>query len=142
MVGGELPNRAWQGNRGRQLWSFLQSGKRFGSGQLVPDAGSTNLRFQYRGQMFLGIVKDNKLARIIGEETSTPACFPGEQYRFNLPNSRLRVMTSVKYWVSPGGCKGGKGVVPDVVVKKSLGDYLTGRNRILETSLSLIKRKR
>ncbi|HEX8565261.1 MAG TPA: S41 family peptidase [Pyrinomonadaceae bacterium] len=94
------------------------------------------------GQMFLGLVKDNKLAKIIGEETSTPACFPGEHYRFNLPNSRLRVMTSVKYWMTPGGCKSGRGVVPDVMVTERLEDYLTGRDRILETALSSIKRKR
>jgi hypothetical protein len=94
------------------------------------------------GQMFLGVVKDNKLARIVGEETSTPACSPGEQYRFNLPNSRLRVMTSVKYWMAPGGCNGSKGVIPDVMVKQSLDDYLTGRDRILETALSSIKQKR
>jgi Peptidase family S41 len=94
------------------------------------------------GQMFLGVVKDNKLAKIIGEETSTSACSPGEQYRFNLPNSRLRVMTSVKYWMAPGGCNNGRGIMPDVFVKERLDDYLSGKDRILETTLNLIKRKR
>jgi hypothetical protein len=92
------------------------------------------------GQMFLGIVKDNDLAKIIGEETSTPACFAGELYIFNLPNSRLRVSSSVKYWMPPGGCNGARGVVPDVVVRRRLEDYLTGRDRILEKALDLIKR--
>jgi hypothetical protein len=90
-------------------------------------------------QMFLGLIKDNKLARVVGEETDTPACFPGELYAFNLPNSRLRVTSSVKYWVPPGGCKGARGVVPDVPVTERLGDYLTGRDRILEEAIKLIK---
>ncbi|HEY9402005.1 MAG TPA: S41 family peptidase [Pyrinomonadaceae bacterium] len=93
------------------------------------------------GQMFLGVVKDNDLAEIIGEETSTPACFAGELYMFNLPNSRLRASSSVRYWVAPGGCKGARGVVPDIVVTRRLEDYLTGRDRILEEALKLAKRK-
>lgn len=93
------------------------------------------------GQMFLGVVKDNNLAEIIGEETSTPACFAGELYMFNLPNSRLRVSSSVRYWMPPGGCKGVRGVVPDMVVTRRLEDYLTGRDRILEKALQLIKGK-
>ena len=94
------------------------------------------------GQMFLGLVKDNHLAQIIGEETSTPACPPGELYMFNLPNSRLRVSSSVKYWVAPGGCKGARGIMPDVTVTRRLDHYLTGRDRVLERALSLFRRKR
>jgi hypothetical protein len=92
--------------------------------------------------MFLGYVKGGKLAKIIGEETSTPACSAGEQYRFNLPNSRLRVMTSVKYWMAPVGCNGARGNMPDVKITERIDDYLTGRDRILEATLELIKLKR
>lgn len=93
------------------------------------------------GQMFLGVVKDNNLAKIIGEETSTPACFAGEVYLFNLPNSRLRVSSSVRYWVPPGGCKGARGVAPDIPVTRRVEDHLTGRDRILEKASNLIRRK-
>ena len=34
------------------------------------------------------------------EETNTPACFPGELYLFNLPNSGLRVSSLGKYWTT------------------------------------------
>ncbi|HEX8639350.1 MAG TPA: S41 family peptidase [Pyrinomonadaceae bacterium] len=94
------------------------------------------------GQMFLGYVKGSKLAKIIGEETNGPTCFPGEIYRFNLPNSRLRVTLSVKYWMAPVGCNGARGIVPDVKITERLNDFLTGRDRILEATLELIKRKR
>ena len=94
------------------------------------------------GQMFLGYVKGSKLAKIIGEETNGHACFPREQYRFNLSNSKLRATLSVKYWMAPVGCNGARGIVPDVKVTERLDDYLTGRDRILEATLELIKRKR
>lgn len=94
------------------------------------------------GMMFLGDIKDNKLAKIVGEETDEPACMFGEMNLFWLPHSRLRVSLSVKSWTPPSGvCNGTRGIVPDVVVKKSVADYLTQKDRILETALNLIKRK-
>jgi len=93
------------------------------------------------GLMFLGVVKDNKLATVIGEETNQPGCSAGESYPFNLPNSRLRVMSSTKYWIPPGGCNGTRGVVPDVSVKQGLEDYRLGRDAILSAALDLFKRK-
>jgi hypothetical protein len=95
------------------------------------------------GVMFLGVIKDNKLAKIVGEETNEPACMFGEMDMFWLPHSRLRVAFSVKSWTPPAGsCNGTRGVVPDVVVRKSVNDFLTGRDVILERALGLIKRKR
>jgi C-terminal processing protease CtpA/Prc len=91
------------------------------------------------GVMFLGVIKDNKLAKIIGEETNEPACMFGEMSLFWLPNTRLRVSLSVRSWIPPAGCKGMRGVVPDVVVNRGAADYLTGRDGILETALNLIK---
>lgn len=129
----------------------LKPGEVFASKATIIKPAANPLRFDGRvyvlsgeetfssGQMFLGIVKDNNLAKIIGEETSTPACSAGELYLFNLPNSRLRVSSSVKYWMPPGGCSGARGVVPDVTVRRRLEDYLTGRDRILEKALDLIK---
>ena len=91
------------------------------------------------GTMFLGTIKDNRLAKIIGEETNEPACMFGEMSLFWLPNTRLRVSLSVKSWIPPAGCKGMRGVVPDVVVNRRVADYVTGRDGILETALNLIK---
>jgi C-terminal processing protease CtpA/Prc len=93
------------------------------------------------GMMFLGIVKANRLATIVGEETNEPACHFGEVMNFKLPHSGLRASVSVKSWTPPGGCKGTRGVLPDVEVKKSVADYLTGSDRILETALKLIQKR-
>lgn len=92
-------------------------------------------------QMFLAVIKDNKLAKIIGEETNEPACSFGEVYAFSLPHSRLRTTASVKYWIPPGGCKNASGVVPDLPVTRRVADYLNGRDAILETALNLIKKE-
>jgi hypothetical protein len=93
------------------------------------------------GQMFLAVVKDNKLATIIGEETNEPGCRAGEVHMFSLPTSRLRVSSSVKYWMPPGGCNGARGIIPDVVITERPNDYLTEKDIILETTLNLIKQR-
>jgi len=88
-------------------------------------------------QMFLALVKDNKLATIIGEQTDAPVCNFGEIFFFNLPNSRLRMSLSVKQWTPPSGCKDpGRGVIPDIVVNRTVNNYLTDRDLILETALT------
>lgn len=94
------------------------------------------------GLMFLALVKDNKLAKIIGEEPTTSACFAGEVYTFKLPNSGLRVSSAVKYWSAPAGCEGERGIVPDVVVTKQIEDYVKRRDRILEKTLEFIRERR
>jgi C-terminal processing protease CtpA/Prc len=93
------------------------------------------------GQMFLAVVKNNKLATVIGEETNEPGCRAGEVHMFSLPNSRLRVSSSVKYWTPPGGCNGARGIIPDVVITESPNDYLTEKDVILQTTLNLMKQR-
>lgn len=118
----------------------------------VVEPGDNPLRFKGRvyvlsaketfssGQMFLAIVKDNKLAKIIGEETTAPVCNFGEVLFFNLPHSRLRASVSVKEFAPPAGCKDARGVVPDKLVERRVSDYVSGRDAILEAALELIKR--
>lgn len=93
------------------------------------------------GQMFLGVVKGNRLATIVGEETNGPGCSAGELYPFSLPNSRLRVSSSTKYWIPPGGCTGAQGIVPDVMVNERFEDYSVEGDRILRAALDLIEGK-
>lgn len=118
----------------------------------VVKPGENTLRFRGRvyvlsaketfssGQMFLAIVKDNQLAKIIGEETTAPVCNFGEILFFNLPHSRLRTSVSVKEFAPPAGCKDARGVVPDKSVERRVSDYVTGRDAILEAALEVIKR--
>jgi hypothetical protein len=92
-------------------------------------------------QMFLAVIKDNGLAKIVGEETKAPVCNFGEIYFFNLPHSRLRASLSVRNWMPPAGCKDARGVVPDLPVTRRVADYVSGRDAILETALNLIKKE-
>lgn len=131
----------------------LRPGEILSNESPVINPGGNPLRFEGRvyvlsskdtfssGQMFLAVVKGNALAKIIGEETSEPACSFGEMLFFNLPNSRLRTSLSVKYWMPPGGCKGASGVVPDVLVKRPVTDYVTGKDTILEETLKITNEK-
>ena len=93
------------------------------------------------GQMFLAVIKDSGLAKIIGEENNEPVCSYGEIFFFNLPHSRLRTSVSVKYFIPPAGCKDARGVLPDIPVKRRVADYVTGRDAILEATLKLIERE-
>jgi C-terminal processing protease CtpA/Prc len=91
------------------------------------------------GQMFLAVVKDNKLAKIIGEETTAAVCNFGEIFFFNLPHSRLRTSVSTKSFTPPSGCKDARGVLPDIAAERRVSNYVTGRDAILEVALNLIK---
>jgi hypothetical protein len=91
------------------------------------------------GQMFLAVVKDNGLAKIIGEETTVAVCNFGEIMFFNLPHSRLRTSVSTKSFTPPAGCKDARGVLPDIAVERRVSDYVTGRDAILAAALNLIK---
>jgi len=93
------------------------------------------------GQMFLAVIKANRLATIIGEETSQPVCSTGEIFFFNLPNSRIRTSLSTKSFVPPGGCNGASGVIPDIPVRMRIEDHRTGRDVILQTAVNKVKER-
>lgn len=134
-------------------YEVLRLGQVFSSESPIVNPGENPLRFNGQvyvlsskdtfssGQMFLAVVKDNSLAKVIGEETNEPACSFGETLFFSLPNSRLRTSLSVKYWVPPGGCKDASGVLPDVLVKRRVTDYVTSKDAILEETLKIINEK-
>lgn len=134
-------------------YQALMPGQIYTSDPKILKPGENPLRFNGRihvlsgretfssGLMFLAVVKDNKLAAVIGEETNQPGCSAGESYPFNLPNTGLRVTSSTKYWIPPGGCQGTRGIVPDVSVKERFEDYRAGRDAILSAALDLFKRK-
>lgn len=136
-----------------ELYEALRPGEAYSAESPIVYPGANPLRFGGQvfvlsskdtfssAQMFLAVVKDNALAKIIGEETNEPACSFGEMMFFNLPNSRLRTSVSVKYWMPPAGCKGESGIVPDIPVKRRVADYVTGKDTILEETFKMINEK-
>ncbi|HLM01793.1 MAG TPA: S41 family peptidase [Pyrinomonadaceae bacterium] len=129
----------------------LRPGETLSGKSPVIKPGDNPLRFQGQvyvlsaketfssGQMFLAVVKDNGLAKIIGEETTVAVCSFGEIMFFNLPHSRLRASVSTKSFTPPAGCKDARGVLPDIAVERCVSDYVTGRDAILVAALNLIK---
>ena len=88
---------------------------------------------------FATTVKDFGIGTILGEETGgLPTCYRNSIY-LTLPNSGIRCTVSCKYFVRPSGVDDGKWVIPDYKVKPLSEDIITGKDRVLELILDLIR---
>jgi hypothetical protein len=67
--------------------------------------------------MFATIIKDSKLAQLIGEEPQEghPTHF-GEMYGTELPNTKLSLRFGVKEWIRPLGKEVGNRLTPDIFI--------------------------
>jgi len=93
------------------------------------------------GANFVAVVKDCGLATVIGYETGGLASGYGDYLKFTLPNSRLKLQVATKYLVRPSGNKQPSGVIPDIIVNKTLNDKLYNIDTVLEKTIQLIKCK-
>ncbi|MDK2924082.1 MAG: hypothetical protein PWQ90_1523 [Pseudothermotoga sp.] len=66
---------------------------------------------------FAAMIKDLKIATIVGEETGGLASSYGDVLPLTLPNTKLRLGVSFKYFVRCGGFDDKRGVIPDLVVR-------------------------
>lgn len=89
--------------RGRGINSLRFSGKVY----LL-----TGIRTFSSAVLFAAAFKDYRMGTIFGEETGAPASHFGEIFSFNLPNSKLNVRVSYKYFIRPDGRAGVRGVIP------------------------------
>ncbi len=87
------------------------------------------------------IIKANKIATLIGEETGgTPNGF-GNIYFFTLPNTKLIVGVSASLFTSANGDETWKGgVLPDIELKQDPDDLKKGIDTVLEFTKELIKK--
>lgn len=85
--------------------------------------------------MLSATVKDYNMGYLIGEETGGLATHYGDIYSFTLPNTKLAVGVSHKYFVRPNGLDTGKGVLPDYYEKDINKDAL-------DIAIDIIKSKR
>jgi C-terminal processing protease CtpA/Prc len=87
--------------------------------------------------MLIGKLKDEKRITVIGEATGGSAEGPtaGRLFFLKLPNSGITVRVP-NYWnlMSIGAFTQGKGVTPDEEVIPTLGDFLAGKDRVLEVA--------
>ncbi|MBO9658159.1 MAG: hypothetical protein J7527_04980, partial [Chitinophagaceae bacterium] len=67
--------------------------------------------------MFATIIKDSKLAKLIGEEPEEghPTHF-GEMYGTELPNTNFVLRFGVKEWIRPLGKEAGNRLIPDISI--------------------------
>lgn len=71
---------------------------------------------------FAAMVKDLKAATVVGEETGGLASSYGDVLSFILPNSKLQLGVSFKYFVRCGGFDDKRGVIPDIAVQIPITD--------------------
>jgi hypothetical protein len=79
-------------------------------------------------------LKRETKAILVGEPTGQRPNFYGEVETMTLPNSRLRVHYSTRYFKTMDGDP--PAIAPDVQVETSSSDYASGRDPVLERALS------
>jgi C-terminal processing protease CtpA/Prc len=114
-----------------------------------------NVSNRYRGKIYLligpdtysaavllaTILQDHQLATLVGGETAETSSFcayvmiGGEP----LPRTGLKYMVSGQCYIRPNGIVDGRGVIPDMIVKTTIDDMLTGNDPVLEYTLKLIR---
>ena len=88
---------------------------------------------------FLGAVKDYGLGTIIGTETGDCPTGFGNNFYFELNNSRLRCHSSTTFMIRPSGDQDmTHGVIPDYYVEQTIEDTEKDIDTILKKALDLI----
>ncbi|MGL4735827.1 MAG: S41 family peptidase [Cellulosilyticaceae bacterium] len=93
---------------------------------------------------WMGVIfQDSHLGTVVGEPTSNNPNSYGDVLQFQLPNSQIRYQVSMKRWVRPDQSKNNEDtLMPDVLVKPTLDEWVSGRDIILERTIELIKIKK
>jgi hypothetical protein len=75
---------------------------------------------------------------LVGEETGGLACSFGDTYPFRLPNSRIEVRVSYKYFIRPSGEITEGGIKPDHRVLETATDVASGRDAAMDLARELL----
>jgi hypothetical protein len=87
---------------------------------------------------FATILQDYNLATIAGEETIDKASFCGDPSDpMLLSHTHLQYTYAKVCFVRPGGILDNRGVIPDVIVKTTIDDYMAGRDPVLAKAIEL-----
>ena len=86
---------------------------------------------------FMALIRDFKLGKIVGTQTGgLPNSF-GDCYYFNLPNTKLKLSVSQKYFIRPSGNEKDNDLTPDFVVSQTDEDKKKGIDTVMEFAKSL-----
>jgi hypothetical protein len=90
---------------------------------------------------FLGAIKDYGIGTIIGTESGDNPTEFGNNYYFELPNTRLLCHSSATFMVRPsGGTDMTHGVIPDYYIEQTIEDTNNNIDTALEYTLRLINK--
>ncbi len=89
--------------------------------------------------IFAGIIKNHRLATIVGQEPIEPLTFYGGTTNFELPNTGLLLSIPQVKFVVPGSKNDGRGIIPDHEVKQKPQDTAKGVDTVLQFTLNFIK---
>ena len=85
----------------------------------------------------MALIRDFKLGKIVGTQTGgLPNSF-GDCYYFNLPNTKLKLSVSQKYFIRPSGNEKDNDLTPDFVVSQTDEDKKKGIDTVMEFAKSL-----
>jgi C-terminal processing protease CtpA/Prc len=114
-----------------------------------------NVENRYQGHVYLligpdtmsaavilaNILQDHQLATLVGEETAQTSSFCGYVMIGGepLPKTGLRYMVSGMCYIRPNGIVDGHGVIPDMIVKTTINDQITGNDPVLDYTLKMIQ---
>jgi hypothetical protein len=99
-------------------------------------------RYSFSAAIILAnILQDNRLTTLVGEETSEPSsfCAYSNSNGDPLPRTGLRYRVSSKCLIRPDGVVDGRGVIPDIPVKTTIHDIITGNDPVMDYTLKMIR---
>ena len=89
--------------------------------------------------LLLSHLRYRNIGTFIGEESGGGYTCAGNPQIYRLENSQIRVMTStMSYSAKVRGLTRGRGIMPDHHVKKTLDDYLSNQDSIMDYVIKLI----
>lgn len=107
-----------------------------GKAFIIADASNASATFQ-----FLDYARENKLAKIVGQNTggNKQGINGGNYFFLSLPNSKIEIDVPV-YFQAPLKAQKDAGMIPDLIVMKDFSDIGNNFDRELETIKNLIKK--
>ena len=90
------------------------------------------------GVVFAAVFKANELGIIVGRETAGRISFGSDPITIKLPNTRLKGSLPSAIYILPGE-NPDRGVIPDIMVSKTIEDYRVGKDVEMEKIKDLIQ---
>ena len=93
------------------------------------------------GAVFVGLIKDYSIGKIIGTETDQSPSNDGQGCYFLLPNSNVMAMGATTYAIRPNGDPSTtRGVIPDYEVTQLKEDTEKGIDTVMDFTMKLINK--